>query len=112
MALSLLFISSTMAAQTKEEVFAVVLQRELNVIMNAIVKVINTKLLKGLSSVTTEPKLDIYTPFDVIEFLTMLTNAREKGLISIEQSVMLNPLVIDKEKEIAILRKDLEEKEV
>lgn len=112
MALSLLFISSTMAAQTKEEVFAVVLQRELNVIMNAIVKVINTKLLKGLSSVTTEPKLDIYTPFDVIEFLTMLTSAREKGLISIEQSVMLNPLVIDKEKEIAILRKDLEEKEV
>ena len=103
-ALNLLFISSTMAAKTKEENFAISLQRELSIIMNAIATVIDTKLAKGLLSVTTNPEITVYAPKDEIEFTKMLGQAVKDGVMSQEQAVELNTMIIDKNKEIGLLK--------
>ena len=103
-ALQLLFISSTMAAKTKEENFAISLQRELNIIMTAIAKVIDTKLAKGLLSVTTNPKINVFTPKDDVEFTKMLGQAVQDGIMSVDQAVELNDLTIEKAEEIATLK--------
>ena len=103
-ALNLLFISSTMAAKTKEENFAISLQRELNIIMTAIAKVIDTKLAKGLLSVTTNPEIKVFAPKDEIEFTKMLGQAKKDGIMSIEQAVELNDMTVEKAEEIARLK--------
>lgn len=103
-ALNLLFISSTMAAKTKEENFAISLQRELSIIMNAIATVIDTKLRNGLLSVTTNPEITVYAPKDEIEFTKMLGQAVTDKVMSVEQAVELNSMIIDKPKEIELLK--------
>ena len=103
-ALNLLFISSTMAAKTKEENFAISLQRELNIIMTAIAKVIDTKLAKGLLSVTTNPQIIVFAPKDEIEFTKMLGQAKKDGIMSVEQAVELNDMTVEKAEEIARLK--------
>ncbi len=104
LALKLLFISSTMAAKTKEENFAVSLQRELNLIMAAIVNVIDTSLASGLQFVTSNPTINVYSPKDNIEFNKMLGLAVTDGIMSVEQAVELNDLIVNKETEIALIK--------
>lgn len=104
-ALNLLFISSTMAAKTKEETFAISLQRRLNLIMAAIGKVIDTSLAKAVKEVTSNPEITIYTPKDEIEFQKMLGLAVKDSILSQEQAVMLSSLIVDKNEEIKRLTK-------
>lgn len=104
-ALNLLFISSTMAAKTKEETFAISLQRRLNLLMAAIGTVIDTSLAKAVKEVTTMPEITIYTPKDEIEFQKMLGLAVKDSILSQEQAVMLSSLIVDKNEEIKRLTK-------
>lgn len=103
-ALNLLFISSTMAAKTKEETFAVNLQRELNLIMACIGKVIDTSLEKAIQSVDTNPQINVYIPEDIASLMKMLAEAKEAGTMSDELIVENNPYALDKEKELSLLK--------
>ena len=108
-ALNLLFISSTMAAKAKEETFIVGLQRRVNLIMACIGKVLDTSLASDIPTVRVEPKLNVYQPSDVNELLKTLGQAKQDGIMSVEAIVENNPLIIEKEKEVVLLKAAKEE---
>jgi len=103
-ALNLLFISSTMAAKAKEETFIVGLQRRVNLIMACIGKVLDTSLASEIPNIRVEPKLNVYAPSDVNELLKALGKAKTDGIMSVEAIVENNPLIIEKEKEVALVK--------
>lgn len=103
-ALNLLFISSTMAAKAKEETFIVSLQRRVNLILACIAKVINTSMAKAIEDVRSDPKLNVYAPSDVNELLKTLGQAKQDGIMSTEAIVENNPLIIEKQKEVSLLK--------
>lgn len=107
-ALNLLFISSTMAAKTKEETFAIGLQRRINIIMAFIGNVIDTKLAKYIPMVNVDPKINVYAPSDVNETIKMLGQAYIDKVMSLDAVVEQNPLIIDKEKEKELLKAEIE----
>lgn len=92
-ALTLLFISSSMAAKTKEETFIVGIQRRINIILSAIGNVIKTSFKESIDNISSNPQVTVYTPLDNVSFIEMLGNAVDKGIISIETAVEINPLV-------------------
>ena len=103
-ALELLFISSSMAAKSKEETFVVGLQRRINLIMATIGTVIQTNLNDSVNKVTINPEIIPYMPVDKEALVEMLADAYDKGAISVEFLVNTNPFVSDKAKEIELLK--------
>ena len=103
-ALSLLFVSSTMAAKTKEETFAIGLQRELNIIMAAIGAGIDTSLESTIPLVMSKPQINVFIPEDVAATMKMLAESKDAHIMSTEAIVQINPYINDKEKELALLK--------
>jgi len=103
-ALTLLFISSTMAAKSKEETFALGITREINLLVAAIGRVIDPSLESIISEVYCEPIITPYIPKDIEAMLKVFSEAYEKGIMSIESVVENNPLIVDKQKEIDSLK--------
>ena len=111
-ALNLLFISSAMAAKTKEETFSVNLQRRLSILMSAIGNVIDTKLKPAISKVKYNPAIEVYVPQDIESILKYLGQAYTDQIISLSTVVENNPLVQDKSKELDAIKKEQEENNV
>lgn len=103
-ALNLLFISSAMAAKNKEETFSVNLQRRLSVLIAAITNVIDTKLKPYVKDVKYKPTITVYMPQDIESILKYLGQAYTDGIMSLETTVEVNPLVQDKSKEVEAIK--------
>ncbi len=102
-ALELLFISSLMAAKSKEETFSVGLQRRINLIMEATIKVLDTSLAPAKTLIESNPEITVYVPFDINAFIETLGKAVADGIMSIPTAVILNPLISDDKAELKLL---------
>jgi hypothetical protein len=107
-ALTLLFISSTMAAKTKEETFVVGLQRRINIILAAIANVIDTTKAKVVNTIYSSPEVSVFVPLDNISFIEMLGKAKVDGIMSVETATELNPLITDGEQEMTRINAELD----
>lgn len=105
-ALNLLFISSAMAAKTKEETFSVNLQRRLSILMSAIGNSIDTQLKSAISKVKYNPAIEVYVPQDIESILKYLGQAYTDKIISLSTAVENNPLVQDKSKELDAINEE------
>jgi SPP1 family phage portal protein len=99
-ALKLLFLDAHLKASDKEETFGVGIQRRINFLKAAMVK-INTAMEKG-QTLSIKPKFEYYLPKDEKEIIDMLLAATgsSKAVLSQKTAVALNPLVKDPDIEL------------
>jgi SPP1 family phage portal protein len=102
-ALKMLFLGAHLKASEKEEIFGESIQRRINFLIAAIIKVTNIKLAKG-SSLEVTPKFEYYLPKNDSEKIDNLTSALQGGIISKETAIRQNPLVEDPESEIELVK--------
>lgn len=104
-ALKMLFLSAHMKAATKAGTFGESVQRRINLIKSAIVKL--APKAEGIAKIKIEPKFKYFMPEDTAEMIDILTKAvYDKPVMSQETAVRLNPLVSDAKKEIDKLKEE------
>lgn len=108
LALKLLFISTTMAAKSKGDDFSLGLVREINLLATAIGKVIKPSLESGIKEIRCNPIITPYVPKDLEMIIKTINESYEKGTMSLESVIENNELIIDKEKEIQMIREALD----
>lgn len=104
-ALKMLFLGAHMKASDHEENFGESVQRRLNYLKAAMVKV-NEKDLSGSETMYVEPKFTYFLPKNEQEMIEMLTTAAgpDKPIMSRKTAVTLNPLVEDPENELELIK--------
>jgi SPP1 family phage portal protein len=100
-ALKMLFLDAHMKAADKEELFGECLQRRFNYLKSALA-VIDPALSKA-AGMKIKPKFKYFLPENVTEELDNILKASKGGILSNETAITLNPLVGDKEAEMAII---------
>lgn len=93
------FMDAHMAVGTIEEWFGLGLQRRLNIIKNAIGKLIDTSLAAEAKSVTLKPVITPYMPTNTTELIDNISVSVTGGVMSAQTGREQNPLVTNKEQE-------------
>lgn len=102
-ALELMFMDAHMAVHGKEEIFGIGLQRRVNILKNAIGKLIDTSFADVSEKALIVPKLTPYIPAAFSELLQNLQLSIDAGIMSKETAIKLNPYVKDPESEIDLI---------
>jgi SPP1 family phage portal protein len=97
--LELMFMDAHMAAKNKEEIFGKGLQRRINLLKTAIGKVMDTSLSPLIDSLNFKPVITPYMPKNKAEMIEMLSVAVTSNIMSVDTSVDVNDLIMDKEAE-------------
>lgn len=103
-ALKMLFMDAHLKASDKEDMFGECVQRRINYIKAALVKL--SVKLKGGERAIISPEFKYFLPKDVESEVATLVKAYEAGIISRETAVKLNPLVSEPIKEIELINAD------
>lgn len=93
-AIELLFLSAHLKASMKEEIFGESVQRRINFLIAAIIRIIDINLKAG-SSLDVRPKFEYFLPKNIAEKIRILNNAVAGGIMSIQTAIEQNPLVED-----------------
>ena len=104
-----MYLDSSMAAKTEEEVFGEMFTRRFNVIKEGICNVINTKLAAFKDDLDCEFKFTPFIPEDRQTETGIVSTAKAAGLISEETAVGRLGLTKNADDEVKKIRKEKEE---
>lgn len=108
-ALKMLFLGAHLKAAEKEEIFGKGIQRRINYLKNALIK-INSSLSPAVA-LNIKPKFEYYLPKNDVEKVETITQAKQAGILSTKTSVEINPLVADPVAELEQIQNDGLDKE-
>jgi SPP1 family phage portal protein len=106
-ALKMIFMAAHMKAADHEENFGKGIQRRLNLLKAA--SIVNNRSLISGSRLMMRPKFEYYLPKNIVETIDMLSTAITQKLISRKSAIRQNPIVVDADKEIIEVEKEIKE---
>ncbi|HRQ17710.1 MAG TPA: phage portal protein [Agriterribacter sp.] len=106
-ALRLLFMAAHLKAASKEEIFGEGVQRRINYIREAVIKLNSS--LESFRSISIKPLFRYYLPEDTGGDIENISTAISSGFISLQTAVERNPLVENASEEMDRIRMQKEE---